>query len=67
MTQIYTLDDFEERLSELAIGTEDAQKLMDFVSRLDARYRWQLRRIDTAAVMLGHNMIDEALMGEEDV
>jgi len=67
MTQIYTLEDFEERLSELAIGTEDVQQLMDFVSRLEARYRWQSRRVETAAVMLGHNMIDEALMGEDDV
>jgi hypothetical protein len=66
MTQIYTLEDFEERLSELAIGTEDVQQLMDFVSRLEARYRWQSRRVETAAVLLGHNMIDEALMEEDN-
>mgnify|MGYP007059610607 CR=1 FL=1 len=56
---IYEVEDFEERLSELAIGTEDAQQLMEFVRTMERRYQWQSRRSDVAANMLGHNMITE--------
>jgi hypothetical protein len=61
---IYTVEDFEERLSELAIGTEDAQQLMDFVRWLDTHYRKQSKRVDVAATILGHGMIENALMDE---
>jgi hypothetical protein len=61
---IYSVEDFEERLSELTIGTEDVQQLMDFVRMLDRRYEWQSKRCDVAASMLGHQMITEALMDE---
>jgi hypothetical protein len=65
MTQnIYTVEDFEERLSELAIGTDDVQQLMEFVRRLDKSYAVQSKRCDVAASMLGHQMITEALMDE---
>jgi len=45
---IYTVEDFEERLSELTIGTEDVQQLMEFVRRLEQRNRYQSRRRETA-------------------
>jgi len=61
---IYTVEDFEERLSELAIGTEDVQQLTDFVRMLDKSYAVQSKRCDVAANMLGHQMITEALMDE---
>ena len=61
---IYTVEDFEERLSELAIGTEDAKQMMDFVNALDNRYKWQSKRCDVAATMLGHDMITEAMLDE---
>jgi len=61
---IFTIEDFEERLSELAIGTEDAQQLMDFVRLLDKSYESQSKRCDVAAMMLGHQTITEALMDE---
>lgn len=61
---IYTVEDFEERLSELAIGTDDVKQLMDFVHMMERRYQWQSRRSDVAANLLGHNMITEALMDE---
>jgi hypothetical protein len=32
--QIYTVEDFEERLSELTIGTESVQDIMEFVRRV---------------------------------
>jgi hypothetical protein len=67
MTQnIYTLEDFEERLSELAIGTEDAQKLIDFVRLIEKRYVWQSKRCNVAANLLGHNVINECMMEEDD-
>ena len=63
---IYTVEDFEERLSELAIGTEDVQKLMDFVRLLEKRYEWQSKRCNVAANLLGHNVINECMMEEDD-
>ena len=64
---IYTVEDFEERLSELTIGTENVQELMGFVRRLDDRYNWQSKRCNTAASLLGHNLINECMMDEDDV
>ena len=59
---IYNVEDFEERLSELTIGTEDVQKLMEFVRMKERRLQFQLKKIDIAANMLGHNLIDECLV-----
>ena len=59
---IYSVEDFEERLSELTIGTEDVQKLMDFVHMQERRLKFQLKKMDIAANMLGHNLIDECLV-----
>lgn len=59
---IYNVEDFEERLSELTIGTEDVQKLMEFVRMQERRLQFQLKKIDIAANMLGHNLIDECLV-----
>ena len=63
---IYTVEDFEERLSELTIGTEDVQQLMDFVRRQEKRFLWQARRLETAASLIGHQTITECLMDEDD-
>tara|TARA_X000001382_G_scaffold128496_1_gene118339 strand:+ start:482 stop:682 length:201 start_codon:yes stop_codon:yes gene_type:complete len=62
---IYTVEDFEERLSELTIGTESVQDIMEFVRRLDDRYKWQSKRCDVAANLLGHDMINECMMEEQ--
>ena len=62
---IYTVEDFEERLSELTIGTEDVQQLMDFVRMLDKRYQWQSKRCNVAANLLGHDLINECMMEEQ--
>ena len=67
MTQnIYTVEDFEERLSELTIGTDDVQQLMEFVRRLDQRYHWQSKRCNVAANLLGHDLINECMQDEDD-
>lgn len=63
---IYNIEDFEERLSELTIGTEDVQQLMDFVRRLEQSNRLQSRRLDTAANLIGHQMITDCMMEEDD-
>ena len=63
---ISTVEDFEERLSELTIGTDNVQQLMDFVRLLEKRYVWQSQRCNVAANLLGHNMIDESLMEEDN-
>ncbi len=63
--QIFTVEDFEERLSELTIGTESVQDIMEFVRRLDDRYNWQSKRCDTAARLLGHDIINERMMDED--
>ena len=59
---IYSVEDFEERLSELTIGTENVQKLMEFVRMQERRLKFQLKKMDIAANMLGHNLIDECLV-----
>ena len=61
---IYTVEDFEERLSELTIGTDDVQQLMDFVRSLDSRYKWQAKKCNVAATLIGHSTIDECMMEE---
>ena len=63
---IYNVEDFEERLSELTIGTEDVQQLMEFVRLLEKRYTWQSKRCNVAASLLGHNVINECMMEEDD-
>jgi hypothetical protein len=63
---IYTVEDFEERLSELTIGTDDVQAIMEFVRRLTKRYEWQSKRCNVAANLLGHNVINECMMEEDN-
>lgn len=62
---IYTVEDFEERLSEFTIGTESVQEIMDFVRRLDDRYKWQSKRCNVAANLLGHDLINECMQDED--
>lgn len=63
--QIYTVEDFEERLSELTVGTEDVQEIMEFVRRLDMQYTRQSKRCNVAAELLGHDLINQCLMEEQ--
>jgi len=63
---IYTVEDFEERLSELAIGTDQAEQLMDFVKLREKQLKFQAARLDTAANWIGHSVINECLIEEQD-
>lgn len=62
---IYTIEDFEEFLSEQAIGTDAVKQLTDYVHRLEQRNRWQSKRLETAASLIGHQTITECMMDEE--
>lgn len=50
---IYTVDDFEEYLSELSIGTDDAQKLTEFVRRRQQQINNMQHRLEVAQSMIG--------------
>jgi len=62
---INSIEDFSERLSELTIGTEDVQKLMDFVHRLNRHANHLQFRLNHAAQMLGHSVIKETLIEQD--
>ena len=64
---LYTVTDLAELLAKLPIGTSESQEILEFARRLDNRYQWQSKRANVAATMLGHSMIEEALMDENDV
>lgn len=66
LPNIYNVTDFEEFLSELAIGSEEAKHLTDFVRRLNQMNRNQARRLETAANLIGHQTITECMMDEDD-
>lgn len=57
MANIYTIEDFEERLSELAIGTEDAQALTEFARR-------RVKQVDFLSCKLG---LAETIIGEYEL
>ena len=59
---IYNIEDLEERLSELTIGTEDVQNLLEFVRMLDRKLKFQQQKVDIAVNMIGHNIINECLL-----
>jgi hypothetical protein len=56
---IYSVDDFEEYLSELSVGTEYAQKLTEFV-------RFKQKQVTTlnSRLMTAHSMIGELMLQE---
>ncbi len=58
---IYSLDDFEERLSGLAVGTEDAQALTVYVRRIVSHNNWQQNRLQEAYRQIGSNLLDELM------
>jgi len=62
MTQIFSVEDFEERLSELTIGTKEVQELMEFVRVQDRKLKHQMKKLDVAATMIGHSQIENCLI-----
>ena len=62
---IYTVEDFEERLSELTIGTEDVQRLIEFVQRRERTINGLIRKIGMAESIIGEYELDRRLMEGE--
>ena len=55
MKNIYHIDQLEEYLSTLAIGTESVQKISEFCRLQENRMSYLGQRLDTAAKMLGND------------
>ena len=62
--ELYTSDDVLEFLSELAIGSEEVQKIETFLKRKDSQVQWQSNRVEEAHRMIGELMLSEAMMYE---
>ena len=58
---ICSLDDFEERLSGLAVSTKDAQALTVYVRRIVSHNNWQQNRLQEAYRQIGSNLLDELM------
>jgi len=65
MANIYTVEDFEERLSELTIGTEDVQKLMAFVQMREATVNRLCRKLRVAETIIGEYELDRRLLEDD--
>jgi len=63
---IYNVEDFEERLSELTIGTEDVQRLMAFVQMREATVRRLCQKLRLAETIIGEYELDRRLIEAED-
>ena len=61
MKNIYHIDQLEEYLSTLAIGTESVQKISEFCRLQENRMSYLRQRVDTAAKMLGNDLITECM------
>jgi len=61
MENIYHIDQLEKYLSTLAIGTESVQKISEFCRLQENRMDYIRKRVNCAAEMLGHDLINECL------
>lgn len=61
MKNIYHIDQLEEYLSTLAIGTESVQKISEFCRLQENRMSYLRQRVDTAAKLLGNDLITECM------
>ena len=61
MENIYSIDQLEQYLSTLAIGTESVQKISEFCRIQENRMDFLRKRVDTAARLLGNDIITECM------
>ena len=61
MKPIYSIEQLKEFLSTLAIGSEATDAIVAFAEIQDGRIDWQSRRVNVAANMLGHDLINEMM------
>lgn len=59
--KIYTMEKFEEFLSKQPIGVEAVEAIKEFAQLLQNRCDFQTRRCNTAAQLLGHDLINECM------
>lgn len=59
---IYCIEDFEERLSELTIGTEDVQRLREFVQRSEDTVNRLCRKLRLAESIIGEYELQNRLI-----
>ena len=62
MNKIYSTVQLKEFLSTLAISSEATDAIVAFAEIQDSRIDWQGKRINVAANMLGHDLINEMMM-----
>jgi hypothetical protein len=62
---IYTVEGFEERLSELTIGTEDVQRLMEFVRHQENFIQKLQVKVELAERLIGEYELHTRLMESE--
>lgn len=61
MENIYSIDQLEQYLSTLAIGTESVQKISEFCRLQENRMDFLRKRVNTAAQLLGNDIITECM------
>jgi hypothetical protein len=61
MENIYSIDQLEQYLSTLAIGTESVQKISEFCRLQENRMDFLRKRANTAAQLLGNDLITECM------
>ena len=61
MKPIYSTAQLKEFLSTQPIGQEVVDAIVAFAGIQDARIDWQGKRVNVAANMLGHDLINEMM------
>lgn len=61
MKPIYNLEQLKELLSTLPIGVEAVDAINEFAQLQQNRLEFQTNRCNTAAQLLGHDLINECL------
>jgi len=61
MEHIYNIEQLEEYLSKLTIGTESVQKISEFCRLQENRMDYLRKRVNTAAQLLGNDLITECM------
>lgn len=64
MKRIYNLEQLKKLLSTLPIGVEAVDAITEFAQLLQNRLDHQTNRCNTAAQLLGHDIIDEYMDDE---
>lgn len=62
MKDMYTIEQLDSYLATLPLGTEEVQNISEFCKRQEERLEWCRNKINTAAQIIGHDVINEATM-----